>query len=638
MLLPCVSGTLENKGVMKSFIATLIERYQSILEHAALSTEEQQETRSRLNSLRLAQGVLEKIELLSSYPQQPLQIGVLGPTQAGKSTLNNLLLGSPTAGVSALAGYTVHAQGFLVGDLRPEHHLDNVLSGMFPGYQQTPVTELDAQNYRQYSLTANQGGESGLQTMMPAAAQKSSRQQQPLVLWDSPDFDSIESGGYRTAVLRVAALSDVIILMLSKDKYADRSVWDMMKLLAPLNKPTVYVINKLNPEDLQTVSDSFRKRYAENISNSATTENNLSIVTLPYIRGLTDNAAELHDSGAQTLFENLSNAITSCDRANAAEAASQLIDQHWQNWLEPVKRELSAQQEWQTRVDLELERALQSYRTSYLDHPQKYDTFNRAIAELLTLLEIPGLAGTLSATRNVVTWPVRKLFGLGQTLINNDSSQAADQDNEKETLIRIQQKVISELQNLTMDNGGGDNTAWWLELNRELRSNGQHLQDSYYNEIDAYQKNFEPEIELAAQSLYKSLEKQPAVLNGLRAARVTTDAAAVVLAVKSGGLAASDLLIAPAMLSVTSMLTEGAVGKYMETVKQRLKEKQYERVENLLQEKLAPTLKQLYSQIEGDGVFGFEATQLADANEAKEKIAGPHRPSGPNGPQRGAML
>ena len=70
---------------MKSFIAALIERYQSILEHAALSNEEQEETRSRLNSLRLAQGVLEKVDQLASYPQQPLQIGVLGPTQAGKS-------------------------------------------------------------------------------------------------------------------------------------------------------------------------------------------------------------------------------------------------------------------------------------------------------------------------------------------------------------------------------------------------------------------------------------------------------------------------------------------------------------------------------------------------------------------------
>lgn len=619
---------------MKSFIGALIERYQSILEHAALSAEEQEETRSRLNSLRLAEGVLEKLDQLQAYPQQPLQIGVLGPTQAGKSTLNNLLLGSNTAGVSALAGYTVHAQGFVLGKLRPENHLDDVLNSMFPGYTQTALAQLDPQDYRQYSLTQTPAPATSdtlnLLSMVPSlpatvAVQAAESAAPPLVLWDSPDFDSIESGGYRTAVLRVAALSDVIILMLSKDKYADRSVWDMMKLLAPLNKPTVYVINKLNPEDLQTVSDSFRKRYSENIDGNDTAATDLSIVTLPYIRGLNDNATELLDSGAKNLFESLTSAVGNCDRSNTAESARHLINQHWQNWMEPVRSELDAQQEWQTRVDHEIEQALQSYRTGYLEHPQKYDTFNRAIAELLTLLEIPGLAGTLTATRNVVTWPVRKLFGMGQTLISNTGGQPAEQDNEKQTLLRVQQKVVSELQNLTMDSGGGDNAAWWLEMNRTLRNSDQHLLATYSDEINAYQKNFEPEIEEAAQSLYKSLEKQPAVLNGLRAARVTTDAAAVVLAVKSGGLAASDLLIAPAMLSVTSMLTEGAIGKYMETVKKRLKEKQLEMVENLLKQKLAPQLKQLYADVEGECVFGFEASQLDNAAEARKQLVGPQR-------------
>lgn len=608
---------------MKSFIATLIERYQSILENASLSADEQEETRARLNSLRLADSVLERLHLLDAYPQQPLQISVLGPTQAGKSTLNNLLLGTDTAGVSALAGFTVHAQGFLTGELLAEHHLNDVLAGMFPGYRQTPQAQLDPENYRQYSMTASGATNPQLQNHLQTLQQREGANlpdlSEPVVIWDSPDFDSIESGGYRTAVLRVAALADVIVLMLSKDKYADRSVWEMMKLLAPLNKPTVYVINKLNPEDLQTVTDSFRKRYHENIGpNSIGHDANISIVALPYIRGLDDTASALLNSGADELFREISLAAGSCDRATAQESAKQLIDSHWQNWLEPVHRELSAHEEWQTRVDSEIDHALQSYRSSYLEHPQKYDTFNRAIAELLTLLEIPGLAGTLTATRNVVTWPIRTLFGLGQNLIGEGTGAAAEQDHEKETLIRVQQKVISELQNLTMDNGNGENSAWWLALNRTMRRDQQPLQESYSGHIDSYQTAFEPEIEKAAQSLYKTLQKQPAVLNGLRAARVTTDAAAVVLAVKSGGLAASDLLIAPAMLSVTSMLTEGAIGKYMDSVKQQLKEKQLEHVEGLLKQQLAPQLKQLGKSIEGDCVFGLDQSGI---EKAKQQLA-----------------
>ena len=605
---------------MKSFIVTLIERYQSILEHASLSADEQEETRARLNSLRLTESVLEKLHLLDSYPQQPLQIAVLGPTQAGKSTLNNLLLGTDTAGVSALAGYTVHAQGFITGELQAEHHLNDVLAGMFPGYRQTPQTQLDPGNYRQYSMTASGTANPQLQNYLQRLPRHSSgnpqRQTQPVVIWDSPDFDSIESGGYRTAVLRVAAIADVIVLMLSKDKYADRSVWDMMKLLSPLNKPTVYVINKLNPEDLQTVSDSFRRRYRENIAaDSPAHDTDISIVALPYIRGLDDAASALMDSGADELFREISLAAARSDHATAHESARQLIDTHWHNWLEPVQRELSAHHEWQTRVDAEIDQALQSYRSSYLEHPQKYDTFNRAIAELLTLLEIPGLAGTLTATRNVVTWPIRTLFGMGQNLMGQGSGAAAEQDHEKETLIRVQQKVVSELQNLTMDSGNGENSEWWLALNRTMRGDQQLLQQRYSEQIDSYQSAFEPEIDRAAQSLYKTLQKQPAVLNGLRAARVTTDAAAVVLAVKSGGLAASDLLIAPAMLSVTSMLTEGAIGKYMDTVKQQLKQKQLQQVEELLTQQLAPQLKQLGTAIEGDCVFGLDDSTIEQAKQ-----------------------
>ena len=55
---------------------------------------------------------------------------------------------------------------------------------------------------------------------------------------------------------------------------------------------------------------------------------------------------------------------------------------------------------------------------------------------------------------------------------------------------------------------------------------------------------------------------------------MTTDAAGVALAVKSGGLAPADLVLAPAMLAVTSLLTESALGRYLDGVKRELKQQQ----------------------------------------------------------------
>ncbi|MGI2326232.1 GTP-binding protein, partial [Methylococcus sp. S1B] len=48
------------------------------------------------------------------------------------------------------------------------------------------------------------------------------------------------------------------------------------------------------------------------------------------------------------------------------------------------------------------------YRRDYLDHPPHYETFQRALAELLTLLESPGVARVLTQMRRIMTWPVRQ--------------------------------------------------------------------------------------------------------------------------------------------------------------------------------------------------------------------------------------
>ena len=100
------------------------------------------------------------------------------------------------------------------------------------------------------------------------------------------------------------------------------------------------------------------------------------------------------------------------------------------------------------------------------------------------------------------------------------------------------------------------------------------------------------EIDSAAQSLYQKLKEQPATLNSLRATRVTADAAAVVLAVKSGGLGAVDLVLAPAMLSLTTLLTEGALGKYMDRIQRQLTAYQEKEVQSVIDRKIAkPLLK-----------------------------------------------
>lgn len=483
--------------------------------------------------------------------------------------------------------------------------LEAILDIVFSDFQQTPANDLDPENYQQYSITCSEADDTG---KLPSS-----------IIWDSPDFDSIESRGYRSAVLRVAALADVLVFALSKDKYADRSVWDMMQLLQPLDKPSLIVVNKLNDDDRETVLSALSKRVATTFI-----ETTPAIVTIPYIRDLDDAASAIPSAIVRELHQVFSELPLQARRQKQASGLDALINQHWDDWVQPVVREHKALLSWQEIVRLESEQLLEHYRQEYLEHPKKYDTFNRAVAELLTLLEVPGLAKPLIATRQLVTWPVRQLLNISGMTGSSSSDASTAHQLELNTLMHGCTNLLSQLQNSTLDRNDDvsdtDNSEWWLAVNRQLRQEQSNISSRFQQEVEAYQQDFQSEIDLAARALYKQLAQQPAMLNSLRAARVTTDAAAIVLAVKSGGLAASDLLIAPAMLSVTSMLAEGAIGTYMETVKKQLQLKQLEQVQALVEQELNVNLKQLPEKMNGDQFFSMTPEELATATTARRGV------------------
>jgi len=584
---------------MNTFIHILRQRYASVIEHRPMDADQQHEAASTLNALRLADAVLKKIKLNQEQPEHAPHIGILGPTQSGKSTLVNLLFRSESAGVSALAGYTVHAQGFTRAELSTNTHRSDALFGDFDC---VPQNQLQQDNYRQYSIQH-----------VPSPSTNSNALAETMI-WDSPDFDSVESGNYRSAVLRVAALADICILMVSKDKYADKSVWDMLGLLQPLKKPLIVCINKLNSSDSKVILNSFYDRYKQHIDATTTP----AVITLPYIKTLDSSASQLAQEKHAELIEAVNTELQAVSRAAQKQGAYQYISQHWDNWLEPVQAEHGANAVWRKNVDDALASGMQRYKDSYLEHPQKYDTFNRALAELLTLLEIPGLANTLGKTRKIVTWPVRKLLHIGRSAF--DQTQMTEEslvDREEDALQQAAQHVLGKLNNIILDQEHGDAHAhWWTALSHSLHQKQNHLQQDFEEQIDQYQANFEPQIEAAAQKLYTSLKEQPKLLNSLRAARVSTDAAAVVLAVHSGGLAASDLVLAPAMLALTTMLTESALGKHMDSVKSDLRKIQTEQVQRQLFEGVLQA--QLYNLPNAlpkeSGLFAIDELTVADAS------------------------
>lgn len=567
---------------MLEFIQTLLHSYQRALKQNPHDSNLNKFYPQCIDQLILAEALLRKNDLTLNFPKLPLQIAIIGPTQVGKSTLVNTLLKSASAKVSPLAGYTMHPQGFC-------HGLNIArctgLQNYFGRFQQLSQSLLNKERFDCYSLTEIASDAQWLPEC---------------VIWDSPDFDSIDAQDYKEGVLRTIALADIIILTVSKEKYADQSVWDIMSALAPLKQPTLLCLNKLVPGTESLIINSLRDKW-QNARQDAFPE----IVPLFYQK---PDSELIWPEQAQTLVLNL---FKSAAQRKPVNVQQSYFQHHWQVWLKPVYAELVATKEWQALCESELKQAISQYQRDYLNHPQHYATFQNALAELLNLLEIPGMATVLANTRKVITWPVKQLLKLG-----GKSNQLANKSQEVLLLNQIAEHWLIQLADHLLDKTNQSNLPlWWKDLALQLRRQRPELLSAFQVQINAYHERFKLEIAHAAQRVYHKLQEQPLVLNSLRATRATTDAAMIALSIKTGGFGLQDLLFAPAMLAVTSLLTESAMGSYMKRVEAELKVQQLQTVRALFEDLFQQKLIALPSHLSAQRHFNITPQQLQLAEQ-----------------------
>ncbi len=567
---------------MLEFIQLLNQRYQTVLRqsgNAAGKIVYQQ----RIDQLFLTEAFLRKGQLINSSTGQPLQMTIVGPTQAGKSSLVNVLLNSDVAGVSPLAGYTVHPQGFC-------HGLSLVdcsgLQHYFGRFQQLQQAQITRDRHDCYSLTET----ASYSTHLPNC-----------VLWDTPDFDSIDSATYKEGVIRTMALADIIILVVSKEKYADQSVWDIMSSLETLNQPTVICLNKLSEGSEALLIQSLKEKW-----QIARKDKFPEVVSLYYQK---KTGLPFWPESKQTLLMHLANKI---DHKKHFRSEEDLLQKYWQSWLEPVFAEHQALNDWQGLVDESIKQALDNYQRDYLDHPRHYETFQQALAELLTLLEIPGLAGFLTGARKALTWPVRQMWKLGRKRLH-----IAHSSQELVLLNQIAEHLLIQLADRLLDSSEQSNQRfWWKEFSGLLRRQRQAILQDFSVAAKTYHVAFQQDVEKTAQHLYHKLQEQPLVLNSLRATRVTTDAAAIALTLHMGGIGVHDLIFAPAMLTVTSLLAESAIGGYMHKVEHELKQHQLKTVKQaLFVEHIRQKLVALPDQLSAMTHFNISPDQLHAAEQ-----------------------
>lgn len=568
---------------MLEFIQLLKQRYQAVLAqqgNEAVKASYQQ----RIDQLILAEAFIRKGQLIDAAPQPLLHMAVVGPTQAGKSSLANVLLNSHAAGVSPLAGYTIHPQGFCngvsVADCTGLQHY-------FGRFQQLQQTQLSKDRHDCYSLTQNTTDSK----FLPHG-----------VLWDTPDFDSIDSATYREGVIRAIALADMVILVISKEKYADQSVWDIMAAVEALHQPTVICLNKLVEGSESIIIQSLKEKWQR-----ARADEFPEVVSLYYQK---PGGLPLWPESRQQLLKQLANKVSLTKHARFEQ---ELLKRHWQSWLEPIFAEHQALTDWTELVDLMIKQAMESYQRDYLSHPHHYETFQLAITELLHLMEIPGLARILSGTRQILTWPARQIMKLGRK-----RGHIADSSYEIALLNQIAEHTLIQLADKLLDKAEqghqSQQSQWWRQLNSVLRNQRQDALQDFAQAAKNYHLSFQQDVESAAHQLYGKLQQQPMVLNGLRATRATADAAVIALTLQMGGIGLHDLVIAPAMVTLTSLLAESAVGGYMHKVEAELKQNQFNTVkQTLFIDSLRNKLLQLPEQLSISTHFNISPEQLRAA-------------------------
>ena len=571
---------------MLKFIQLLNQRYQAIIATQKKGDSQAALYQQRVEQLFYAEAFIRKGILLSSHPNTPLQIAVIGPTQAGKSSVANVILNSQLAQASPLAGYTVHPQGFCNEVSATEC---TGLQGFFGRFQQLKLDELKMERHDCYSLTDQQINSD----LLPQS-----------VFWDTPDFDSIDSVDYREGVIRTIALADIIVLVVSKEKYADQSVWAMMSEIEVFHQPTLICVNKLVEGTEDLIINSLEEKW-----HHARHDEFPDVIPLFYQKNT--GKPEWPESEKKQ-FIKLERAVS---QKNHKKYLDTLLNQHWYDWLEPVVAEHESNDIWRSLVDSSIQQALVEYKRDYLDHPHYYETFQNTIVELLSLLEVPGFASILTKTRRALTWPLRKILSLGKSIVSPESQEEAILGQIGEhLLITFSEQLLEKIDSDTKQ------SKWWKDSYCLVREQREELLKEYNLAVDEYRVDFQTDIHAAATKLYDKLSEQPVLLNSLRATRITTDVAAIALILETGGIGVHDLIITPAMLAITSLLAESAIGSYIHRVEIELKRHQLKTVEQkLFISSLQKALYALPDQLSDRSRFNISPELLKEAEQQRNE-------------------
>lgn len=571
---------------------------------------------ARIQLMRYALATLrQRIQpaLAPAWENEPPHVVLLGATNTGKSTVLNVLLGRPAAGVSERARFSQHPVAFR-WDGTDERFL-TAHPSRFASYeryeQQHPPRQSDADlkqsGYRPalgiYNLLSA-GGEPGAETDTGTSAETgvedcvfAAPATTRAIFWDVPDYSTEEALAYMGAVLDTLALADVVVMVVTSQSYANAIDMRMRDMVAASGLPLRVVANKLLPES-HLLDDIAQRLGSTDDPDRAVLHGCIyplpavgrgregapvveQLAETPEAHFLRDQIADDADQGAAL-------------KKKALLHAAEFLDQRFEEILAPLYQEVNVARRWREEVNRITEREFYDrYRRDYLEG-QEYSDFNIAFLKALDYLEIPGVGRVLAGAAQFFRGVTKFVWNVIRSPFSDDKEEQAPP--EQQVLKDSFASWLNSLLRFTQEQAQQTRHPEWVRLAQQMG------EASFQNELamklgpawKAHRAHMERLIEERAQSVYGQIEQNPALRNTLRTVKFTTDAVTVGGVVVAGGLDVTDFVIGPGVAVLLRLLYEKGGEQLAETQKRRLKEEQFAALRGVLEEHMVEPTRQLF--------------------------------------------
>ncbi|WP_254054029.1 hypothetical protein [Singulisphaera sp. GP187] len=547
----------------------------------------------------------------------PVHITLFGGTNTGKSTVVNLIVGRPAAGMGVRARCSQHPEAY-----RPAAVGDRWLDGnptRFQGYRRyrdehpprQSDEELHRDGYRRALALLEIDRLPGL-PLAPIAAPTA-------IVWDAPDFSTEQSSSYLGTILDLLALADLVVMTVTDECYADDRGTSLLKMVGDAGVNTLIVANKL-PENRTLLDDVGRTLGTAGGSQAP-------VLRLPEISGTStldrleqllrcDEADLLRDSVQREA------ALGSALKQRSLLGSIAFLERHLDEFLGPLTHEVSASASWQATVArLSREAILEPYRRDYLDGI-RYGELNRTLLHLMERLQVPLIGPILDLTGRVVRIPLR-LAGRGIRSLLGHGSEESKSPPEQEILQDAIPHWLAAIKAEAQVLARSDGREEWTAIVQELESVRFRtaLVGPFERAFDVYRERMERLVRRRAEDLYERLSENPKKLATMRGANLMVSATSVALVIKTAGLDWSDAVLGPVVAGVWQNLLEWGLGRYLETLRTELKEAQLQAMRQLVEVHLEQPVRNLFPGAVSAGELDAARADFASIKAEATRIA-----------------